>query len=113
MDSKKFVCTSMRKIVLILDILFVLLCGCSCSCSYDGSDTASKDTKIGADFTQIDGEDNLYYCNRTKIVYWIGGSYMVNNMGDDYTTSYMTAYYSPNGKLYTYDVAHKQLVEIK
>ena len=103
----------MKRFLIVVDLIFILLCGCSCSCSYDGSDTAQKDLKISADFVQIDGQDNLYYCKRTRIVYWIGGSYMVNTMGDDYTTSYMTAYYAPNGLPYKYNVENKKLEELK
>lgn len=102
-----------KRLIIIFDIIFVLLCS-GCSCSYDGSDTAQKDTKISSDFVWIDNNasENLYYNKHTRIVYWVGGSYMVNTWGDDYTTSYMTAYYAPNGLPYRYDVANKKLVMI-
>ena len=104
----------MRKLLIILDLLIVLFCN-GCSCSYDGSDTAQKDLKINADFVHIENNvsENLYYHKTTKIVYWVGGSYMVNTMGHDYTTSYMTAFYAPNGLPYKYDVATNSLYEIE
>ena len=97
------------KITLLTLLLTIPFLFSGCSWSWDGSDTAKKDEKIGADFTQIAGEENLYYNNRTKIVYWIGGSYMVNVGGDDYTTSYMVAYFAPNGKPYIYDNGLKEI----
>lgn len=87
--------------------LLTVICMCllltGCSVAYDGTDTAMQDDKINSDFELIDGYDNLYYCKDTKIVYWIGGSYQFNTLGNDYTTSYMTVYYAPNGLPYIYD----------
>lgn len=74
-----------------------------CSSAWEGSDTAQQDKKINEDFIQIDGYNNLYYCKDTDIVYWIGGSYQVNVIGEDYTTSYMTVYYAPNGLPYKFN----------
>lgn len=34
---------------------------------------------------------------------------MVNVGGDDYTTSYMVAYFAPNGKPYIYDNGLKEI----
>lgn len=100
----------MKKLPIILSVLaIVLLTGCSSA--YDGTDTAMQDDKINSDFELIDGYDNLYYCKDTKIVYWIGGSYQVNTLGNDYTTSYMTVYYAPNGLPYIYD--NNKLKEIQ
>ena len=92
----------MKKIFFIICFLIISMCS-GCNMAWDGSDTASADMKIGSDFTLVSGESNLYYANDTKIVYWIGGSYMLNGLGDDYTTSYITVWYSPNGKLYRYE----------
>ena len=93
----------MKKILYII-ILLLLICNLiGCSSAYDGTDTAMQDDKINSDFELIEGYDNLYYCKDTKIVYWIGGSYQLNAIGDDYTTSYMTVYYAPNGLPYIYD----------
>lgn len=104
----------MKKIKWILSTIvltFVLIyCG-GCSASWDGDDTAKKDIKVTSDFIQIPHQENLYYHKDTKIVYWIGGSYMTNLMGDDYTTSYMTPFYAANGKPYIY--AEGGLKEIK
>lgn len=103
----------MIKRILLL-VVIVLLC-CGCSSAYDCSDTAQQDSKVNSDFIHIENynSENLYYCKQTKIVYWIGGSYSVNVLGDDYTTSYMTAFYAPNGLPYRYDVVNNKLVEIE
>ena len=106
----------MIKRLLPICIMAILLTGCNISTSYgiDGiSDTASQDNKVTSDFTSIPGEPNLYYNNATKIVYWIGGSYSVNLVGEDYTTSYMTAYYAPNGLPYIYNTDTGKLEEIQ
>lgn len=100
----------MKKYILIFSILILILCS-GCTWAGDGSDTAQEDIKIKTDFTIIPGEDNLYYANDTKIVYWIGGSYMLNGYGDDYTTSYITVWYSPNGKLYRYEPVTLYMLE--
>ena len=83
----------MKKIFFIICFLIISMCS-GCNMAWDGSDTASADMKIGSDFTLVPGESNLYYANDTKIVYWIGGSYMLNGLGDDYTTSYITYIYN-------------------
>lgn len=82
----------MKKLIIML---LARLTMTGCATVHVGTDTAIK-----TDFTHIEG--NLYYCNDTKIVYWIGGSYYVNVVGNDYTTSYMTAYFAPNGLPYRY-----------
>ena len=98
---------------LLIAIIFLLSVFCTgCSGSFAGSDTASKDNKISEDFNRIEGSDNLYYCEDTKVVYWIGGSYTVNVIGDDYTTSYMTVYYAPNGFPYLYDEEKHKIYEL-
>lgn len=102
----------MKKLTFIVMVVVLVVMMTGCSSSWDGSDTATKDNKISADFTQIPGKENLYYCNDTKVVYWIGGSYMTNLVGDDYTTSYMTVYYASNGFPYLYDEETKKLVEV-
>lgn len=102
-----------KLLIVIIFLLSVLCTGCNgCSGAYVGSDTASKDDKIEEDFKQIKGFDNLYYCKDTKVVYWIGGSYTVNVIGDDYTTSYMTVYYAPNGFPYLYDEDEHKIYEL-
>ena len=105
----------MRKIGIVMILTALLLTGCNVSASSGivGTDTAHKDKKIKADFVQIDGESNLYYNVDTHVVYWIGGSYKMNMLGDDYTTSYMTAYFAPNGKPYVYNVELQQMEEIE
>lgn len=92
-----------KKLIIILCIFNILICLSGCSAAWEGSDTAQQDHKISTDFEQIDGYENLYYCKDTDIVYWIGGSYQVNVIGEDYTTSYMTVYYAPNGLPYRYN----------
>ncbi|MBR6965091.1 hypothetical protein IKH83_02135 [Candidatus Saccharibacteria bacterium] len=100
----------------VILLLVLLVCCHSCSgfdASWNGSDTAESNEKIQTDFEKIDGYENLYYAKQTKIVYWVGGSYTVNIIGDDYTTSYMTPWYAPNGKPYLYDTTKKELVLIE
>jgi hypothetical protein len=101
----------MKKLILI-SLLLVIICS-GCSADYFGSDTASHNTKIVADFERIEGYENLYFCKETKIVYWIGGNYNINVIGDDYTTSYMTVYYAPNGFPYKWNISQKRLEEIE
>jgi hypothetical protein len=60
-------------------------------------------------FALTDPEPVLYYAKNTKIVYWIGGSYTINVIGDDYTTSYMTVWYAENGLPYRYNITTRQL----
>lgn len=105
----------MRKIGIVIVLTALLLTGCNVSASNGilGTDTAQQDKKVQEDFIQIKGESNLYYNADTHVVYWIGGSYKMNVMGEDYTTSYMTAYFAPNGKPYMYNVELQQMEEIE
>ena len=104
-----------KKIIIIVAVICTLfVSGCSCvnSNGVVNSDTAEQSDVIQSDFTKIDGYDHLYYHKDTKVVYWIGGSYNMNVIGDDFTTSYMTAYYAPNGMPYLYDEQMHVLVEV-
>lgn len=97
-------------------LLMCALCGIvftGCQAVWAGSDTASVDDKVGSDFSRIAGEDNLYYANDTNVVYWIGGSYSLNMVGEDYTTSYMTPWIAPNGLPYIYDPEKREMKEIR
>ena len=97
-------------------ILALMMTGCNFSAAsgfIGPSDTAMQDSKIQRDFARIPGEENLYYCIDTKVVYWIGGSYTENVIGADYTTSYMTAYYAPNGLPYIYNSETGQMEQIE
>ena len=90
----------MKKYLILLLIIFCLtLTGCTAD--YDDADV--YDINVKEYFEKVPGEDNLYYATDTKIVYWIGGSYQVNAIGDDYATSYITVWYSENGKICRYD----------
>lgn len=99
----------MKNKIILIAIICLLLCGCSGS--WDGSDTAQKDNKIGADFERIPESENLYYNKETRVVYWIGGSYTKNMIGNDYTTSYMSVYYSSRGKVYVFKDNKMQEIE--
>ena len=105
----------MKKLIALSILSVTLLCGCTpvASNGFFGSDTAEQSEVINSDFTKIKGEKHLYYNNDTKVVYWIGGSYQLNVAGEDFTTSYISAYYAPNGLPYMYDTNTKELVEIK
>ncbi len=59
-------------------------------------------------FISIEGETDLYYYATTNIVY-IAFNYCVGNIG----YGYMSPYYSENGRLCTYDVDTKQIVEVE
>ena len=86
------------------------LTGCSgVSASYANTDTAEKNPKVQNDFEKIPDYDNLYYAKATKIVYWIGGNYTLNVIGEDYTTSYMSPWYAENGKPYRYNPISNEL----
>ena len=101
----------MKKILICISI-FITLIFTGCAAAYEGTDTAQQDDKVTQDFQQIEGYDNLYYCTNTNVVYWIGGSYSVNVFGDDYTTSYMTPYYAPNGYPYIFNTMTGTLQQI-
>ena len=94
-------------------LLLVCLAYCSSRCgpnaAWNGTDTAESNEKLQADFEKIEGYENLYYAKQTKIVYWVGGSYTFNFVGDDFTTSYMTVWYAENGKPYRYNTTTKKL----
>lgn len=98
------------KVLLCAVIMAIILTGCSSA--WDGADTAQQDKKIKQDFERVAGSENLYYCKATNVVYWIGGSYQANVWGKDYTTSYMTVYYAPNGFPYLYSPKNGQIYEI-
>lgn len=104
----------MKKLLVILLVLAIsITCFTSCDAAYGGDDTAADNYKIQSDFIKIQGYENLYYAKNTKIVYWIGGSYTINVIGDDYTTSYMTVWYAENGLPYRYNVTTRQLEMIE
>lgn len=100
----------MKKWFSIIVICLLLLTGCTAE--FDKANTAKSNENIQAYFIDIPNETNLYYAKDTGIVYWIGGSYTANFVGDDYTTSYMTPWYAPNGKPYRYNTAEKQMEPI-
>lgn len=85
----------MRKRLLIglISLLFVLMCsGC------DGTVTGSKDYDIHSELRSINGYDDLYYYDLTKIVYVI-----FNECAGYSGYGYMAPYYSENGRLCKYE----------
>lgn len=56
----------------------------------------------------IEGETDLYYYSTTNIVY-IAFNRCIGNLG----CGYMSPYYSENGRLCTYNVDTKQIVEVE
>ncbi len=104
----------MKKLLVILLVLIIsILCFTGCVAASGGDDTAAENYKIQSDFDRVPGYENLYYAKTTKIVYWIGGSYTFNVIGDDYTTSYMTVWYAENGLPYRYNIMTRQLEMIE
>lgn len=89
----------MKKIIALLLVLSLLLCGCT--------------SKGGANYTahtnliKVNDKENLYYDPQTKIVY-ILFSEALGNQG----YGYMSAYYAQNGLPYIYDTAKNELVKI-
>lgn len=72
-------------------------------CTALGSENYNNPSKL----VLIEGENDLYYYATTHIVY-IAFSEFKGNSG----YGYMSPYYSENGKLCTYDINAKQIVEI-
>lgn len=91
----------MRKKILAV-VLALTLCLGMTGCS--GDMDLGKSSKL----IPIEGETDLYYYSTTNIVY-IAFNRCVGNIG----RGYMSPYYSKNGKLCTYDIDTKQIVEIE
>lgn len=100
-------------LVCFILILLILFSMSGCGATGYGEDVAAKDKNIASDFVNIAGEDNLYYCRDTYVVYWIGSFYQGNIVADDYVTSFMTPYYAPNGRPYIYDKITRKIIEIQ
>jgi hypothetical protein len=91
----------MKKVICLIVIISLLLSGC-----YDsgGANSVNKETNR---FIQIN--NLLSYDKYTKIVYY----YFICNEGTHYVTSYMSPYYSENGRLCQYDLNEDKIIEIK
>lgn len=92
----------MKKKILAV-VLGLTLCLGVTGCSA-GSMGLGKSSKL----ISIEGETDLYYYSTTNIVY-IAFNYRIGNIG----YGYMSPYYSENGRLCTYDVDTKQIVEVE
>lgn len=92
----------MKKKILAV-VLGLTLCLGVTGCSAD-----NRSIVRSLNLIPIEGETDLYYYSTTNIVY-ITSNYCVGNIG----YGYMAPYYSENGKLCTYDVDTKQIVEIE
>ena len=107
MEEQKSPYVMVFALIVVGSIALICMLGCTgcsgCAAKWWGADTAEDNAKIVEDFAKVPGEENLYYSKETHIVYWIGGSYTVNAVGNDYTTSYMTVWYADNGKPYMYN----------
>ena len=92
----------MKKIIVILGILMCFsLTGCT------STNSGSKDYDIHSHLIPIEGENDLYYYSTTHVVYIV-----FNEAQYQAGYGYMSPYYSENGKLCTYDINTKQIVEI-
>lgn len=92
----------MKKKILAVVLGLTLCLGVTgCSAKGMGPDKNSK-------LIPIEGETDLYYYATTNIVYIVFNR-CIGNLG----CGYMSPYYSKNGRLCTYDVDTKQIVEVE
>lgn len=92
----------MKKKILAV-VLGLILCLGVTGCSAKGM-VLGKSSKL----IPIENETDLYYYSATNIVY-IAFNHCIGNLG----CGYMSPYYSENGRLCTYDVDTKQIVEVE
>ena len=92
-----------KKILALILILGLAFCFVMTGCTFTGS----KDYESHSKLVAIEGENDLYYYSTTHIVYIVFNEYAASN-----GYGYMSPYYSENGKLCTYDVENKKIVEI-
>ncbi len=85
----------------LMGILLGALCFGIMGCNTKNYDLHSK-------LIQIEGENDLYYYSNTHIVYILFNE----DEGVYFGYGYMSPYYSKNGKLCTYDVEKKQIIEL-
>lgn len=84
-------------------VLGLTLCFGMTGCIYEGSKNYDDHSKL----ISIEGENDLYYYSTTHVVYIV-----FNECAGNSGYGYMSPYYSENGKLCTYDIDTKQIVEI-
>ena len=72
-----------------------------------GTSTGSKNYDSHSKLVSIEGENDLYYYSTTHVIYIV-----FNEAEYQAGYGYMSPYYSENGKLCTYDIDTKQIVEI-
>ena len=92
----------MKKKILAV-VLGLTLCFGMTGCTYEGSKNYDNHSKL----VLIEGENDLYYYSTTHVVYIVFNEYAGNS-----GYGYMSPYYSESGKLCTYDINTKQIVEI-
>lgn len=92
----------MKKKILAVALVLTLCFGMT-GCVSTGSKNYNESSKL----ISIEGENDLYYYSTTHIVYIV-----FNEFECQVGYSYMSPYYSENGKLCTYDTNTKQIVEI-
>ena len=90
-----------KKILIFIVIVFIcfILIGCTAS----GTKSYDRHSQL----IQIDGYDDLYYYESTKIIY-----IAFNEFSASVGYGYMAPYYSENGKLCKYDIENKIIKEI-
>lgn len=90
-----------KKILIFIVIVFIcfILIGCAAS----GTKAYDRHSQL----IQIDGYDDLYYYESTKIIY-----IAFNEFSSSVGYGYMAPYYSENGKLCKYDIENKIIKEI-
>lgn len=92
----------MKKKILAV-VLGLTLCFEMTGCAYEGSKNYDNHSKL----VSIEGENDLYYYSTTHVVYIV-----FNECAGHSGYGYMSPYYSENGKLCTYNIDTKQIVEI-
>jgi hypothetical protein len=92
----------MKKKILAVALGLTLCFGLT-GCTYEGSKNYDDHSKL----VLIEGENDLYYYSATYVVYIV-----FNECAGNSGYGYMSPYYSENGKLCTYDIDTKQIVEI-
>lgn len=92
----------MKKKILAV-VLGLTLCLGMTGCIYEGSKNYDDHSKL----ISIEGENDLYYYSTTHVVYIV-----FNECAGNPGYGYMSPYYSESGKLCTYDINTKQIVEV-
>ena len=96
----------MKKILLFLSLIFVV---CLFGCGANGANKAEAgEDNLTVNFVKIENSKNLYYDDKTQIVY-VKWKETIGTAG----YGFLSLYYGDNGLPYKYDTQKKELVELK